>query len=114
MFVGRDLSLRFIQASSSTVLSVAAILVLGSCSSVKRLQDNTAVNDSASLAISQSANQEIAPKAINKLWSANENERQEGINTILALGDAAVEPLDTLLKDLLRDPRPRFPTGKEK
>jgi hypothetical protein len=58
-------------------------------------------------------NSNPANREVEKLWSASEAERQEGKAAMTRLGSLSVDPLVALLKDLIEDPHPRFPIGKE-
>ena len=62
--------------------------------------------------IPQARDQEVAI-AIEKLWSASDTDRQDGIKQIRRLAPASIKPLVALLSDLIRDQRPRFPAGRE-
>jgi hypothetical protein len=58
-------------------------------------------------------NPEEVNQAIDKLWSASDSERQEGKDALLRFGQRSVDPLLTLLADLMESQHPRFPRGKE-
>ena len=52
-------------------------------------------------------------QAIGMLWSADDSVRNQGLEETLGLGPATVQPLIELLCDLIRNPYPRFASGKE-
>jgi HEAT repeat protein len=67
-----------------------------------------------SLAIApQELAEEQATIAVRKLWSEDDQVRQEGKRRLLDLGPKAVPQLTELIKSLTLDRRPRFATGKE-
>src|SRR5712692_9741842 len=99
---------------TSIVLEICVILSLCSCARVNaRYADSSIVNSSQPVS-SGREDRLGASLAVRKLWSAIDEERQEGIDDIHRFGGASVEPLISLLKDLLHDPKARFPIGKEK
>jgi hypothetical protein len=53
-------------------------------------------------------------KLIKKLWSANGEERRIAKNKLVGLGQKAVRPLISLLKEVSEKKEPRFVPGKEK
>lgn len=59
-----------------------------------------------------SSNQDQGAIAIKRLSSSTERDRSEGIERIQQLGRAAIEPLVSLLSDLVHNQRPRFPVDK--
>jgi hypothetical protein len=61
----------------------------------------------------ETENTEEVNQAIEKLWSADDAERQEGKEAIIRLGSPAAEFLVALLEDLMENRHPRFPGGKE-
>jgi hypothetical protein len=52
-------------------------------------------------------------EAIEKLWSADDEERLLGKNELLCLGDQSVNRLVALLENLVRNPSPCFSKGNE-
>jgi HEAT repeat protein len=52
-------------------------------------------------------------ESLRKLWSSSESERYQSFEEIRALGRDCIEPLLTLLNDLISDQSPRFSTGNE-
>lgn len=51
--------------------------------------------------------------AIAKLWSSDESERQATKKEIVRFGSRAIDPLLSILEDLVRHRYPRFASGKE-
>jgi hypothetical protein len=61
----------------------------------------------------ENSNQDQTNDAIQKLWSADEAERIGGKQLLLERGSQAIQPLVTLLKDLIENEHPRFVLGRE-
>jgi HEAT repeats len=64
------------------------------------------------VSMANSSNQDQCVAAIKSLSSSTERDRSEGIKQIQQLGRAAIEPLVSLLSDLVHNQRPRFPVDK--
>lgn len=54
-----------------------------------------------------------AEQMVKKLWSADNPERMEAKESLIKLGHEAIVPLVSTLEDIIRDPRPRYPSGME-